>query len=222
MDAIDQLIEDQDAVLDDLCMHLIKAQQKMEAHADKHRRAVEFQEGDKVFLKLRPYRQHSLAKRRFEKLSPIYYGPYQVSQRIGKVAYKLDLPLPPTSTLFSMFPNCVQLMGHLEVNQELPPQFTAELQLILQPWLLRGVRIKKGQEQGKEVLIQWNGFSADEATWGDFNMLKLQFPEFPEINLELIGPRTYCSIVRKRTSPFTPTQIGYLVWSRVQACLGYP
>jgi hypothetical protein len=49
--------------------------------------------GDSVFLRLRPYRQMRVALRRKLKLSPRYYGPFQVTQRINSAAYKLDMPV---------------------------------------------------------------------------------------------------------------------------------
>lgn len=64
----------------------------MKLYADKKRRDVTYSEGDWVFFKIRPYRQKSLAKCFNEKLSLRYFGPYQATQQVRKVAYKLDLP----------------------------------------------------------------------------------------------------------------------------------
>ena len=63
----------------------------MKQQADKHRTEREFAVGDKVFLKLQPYIQVSVARRPHQKLAFHYYGPYTILQRVGTVAYKLDL-----------------------------------------------------------------------------------------------------------------------------------
>ncbi|TYK26552.1 Retrotransposable element Tf2 [Cucumis melo var. makuwa] len=39
--------------------------------------------GDNVYLKLRPYRQRSLARKRCEKLAPKFYGSYRIIEEIG-------------------------------------------------------------------------------------------------------------------------------------------
>ena len=51
---------------------------KMKIYADMKRRTVEFQVGDMVFLKIRPYRPTSLRKKRNDKLSPKYFGSYKI------------------------------------------------------------------------------------------------------------------------------------------------
>lgn len=62
---------------------------------------MDFEVGDLVYLKLRPYQQQPLARCPNEKLSPCYFGPYPVEQWIRKVAYKLTLP--PIIAIHPMF-----------------------------------------------------------------------------------------------------------------------
>nr|GEU80688.1 retrotransposon Gag domain, retroviral aspartyl protease [Tanacetum cinerariifolium] len=59
---------------------------------DYKRRELSFEVGDVVLLRIQPFRQRSLFKRKFEKLSPLYFGPYTVTRRVGLVAYELALP----------------------------------------------------------------------------------------------------------------------------------
>ena len=66
-------------------------QSRQKSYADLHRREVEFNVGDYVFLKVTPMRGVT----RFGvkgKLAPRYVGPFEVIERIGEVAYRLNLP----------------------------------------------------------------------------------------------------------------------------------
>lgn len=67
---IDSHIRERNSVLDELKTNLTKAQERMKRQADLGRRETQFQVGDLVFLKLQPYRFHSLAKKPNEKLNP--------------------------------------------------------------------------------------------------------------------------------------------------------
>ena len=71
---------------------LLRAQQRMKHQADKHRSEHIFSVGDLVYLKLQSYIQTSIAARGNQKLAFRFFGPFKILQRIGKVAYKLDLP----------------------------------------------------------------------------------------------------------------------------------
>ena len=69
------------------------AQNRMKQQADQHRSEIIFEVGNWVFLRLQPYKQMSLKQaKKDNKLSPNYYGPYKVLQKIGTMAYKLKLP----------------------------------------------------------------------------------------------------------------------------------
>ncbi|GJU29316.1 peroxidase 64 [Tanacetum coccineum] len=95
-----QLIE-RDDMLKLLRGNLVKAQDRMRNQANTKRRELSFQEGDYVFVKIQPYRQKTLAKRRYEKLSPRFYGPYRIIRKVGPVAYKLELP--PNARIHPVF-----------------------------------------------------------------------------------------------------------------------
>ena len=85
------MLEERDAMLEVLKFHLLKAQAKVKQQADGKQRDVQFEEGEMVYVKLRPYRRKSFAQRRNEKLSLRFYSPYKVLSRIGPMAYRLEL-----------------------------------------------------------------------------------------------------------------------------------
>lgn len=79
-----------------LKQNLTEVQARMKLYSDQHRTERNFEVGDEVYLKLQPYRQTSLALGKNMKLTAKYYGPYPVIQKIGAVAYILQLPTSST------------------------------------------------------------------------------------------------------------------------------
>ncbi|KAK6148381.1 hypothetical protein DH2020_019293 [Rehmannia glutinosa] len=67
------------------------AQSRQKSYADKRRKDLEFEAGDEVFLRLLPWKG-LINPKKGGKLSPRYIGPYKILQRIGKLAYRLELP----------------------------------------------------------------------------------------------------------------------------------
>ena len=71
---------------------LKEAQDRQKSYADLKRQPIEYNVGDKVFLKILPWKGVLRFGKR-GKLSPTYIGPYEVIERVGPVAYRLALPL---------------------------------------------------------------------------------------------------------------------------------
>jgi hypothetical protein len=65
----------------------------MNLHVDTERSPQQFQIGEQVLLKLQPYAQSSVVNMPCPKLALKYFGPYQVLDRIGQMAYRIQLPV---------------------------------------------------------------------------------------------------------------------------------
>ncbi|GMY29210.1 Transposon Tf2-12 polyprotein [Fagus crenata] len=90
--AVEEELMQRDEVLKGLKDNIKLAQNKMKKRYDlKHRDKV-FEVGSWVYVRLQPYRQISVSLRRNAKLAPRYYGLFCILERIGQVAYRLELP----------------------------------------------------------------------------------------------------------------------------------
>nr|GEU41170.1 hypothetical protein [Tanacetum cinerariifolium] len=116
--------------------------------ADRKRRDVSFGVGDKVYLKLRLYRQGSVVHRASQKLASRLYGPYKVLERVEMMAYRLKLP--PASTIYPVFhvSQLKKVIGNQQVKLDLPA--TNATELAVEPDTVLGTR-KMGEQ--REVLI---------------------------------------------------------------------
>ena len=71
------------------------------SYVDLKRKDIDYEVGDKVFLKVLPWRK-KLQFGKKEKLSPRFIGSYEILERIGSVAYCLALP-PKLAKLHNVF-----------------------------------------------------------------------------------------------------------------------
>ncbi|KAA0053430.1 Retrotransposable element Tf2 [Cucumis melo var. makuwa] len=146
----------------------------MKLYADRKRRHAEFQIDELVLLKIRPYRQTTLRSKRNEKLSSRYFGPYKILERIGEVAYRLELPAD--AVIHPVF-HVSQLRKFVSNQTNVLPTLqhvTEKLEWQSQPEKVRDYRLDKS---GKwEVLIAWQNLPDYEASWEDYDEIKKLYP----------------------------------------------
>ena len=160
-----------------LKQNLRAAQERMKVNVDRHRTERNFAEGDWVYLRLQPYKQRSLRQSKMGKLSPRYYGPFQILKKIGQVSYKLDLP--SDSKLHSTFHvSCLKakLSQHVATIPTLP---AVDAEGILNPEPIAVLQERSHQLRNRtvtQVLIQWQGEGVENATWENLYQLQQQYP----------------------------------------------
>jgi hypothetical protein len=121
-----------------------------------------------------------VANHPFPKLAYKFFGPYKILERVGTVAYKLELPdhsdihpvfhisqlkpfTPDYTPVFSTLP----VLTDLQASEAVPEQ-------ILQRRL-----VKKGNTAMPQVLVKWSGLPTTSTTWEDHHVLKERFPAAP-------------------------------------------
>ena len=140
----------------------------MKSQADKHRTEREFAVGDSVFLKLQPYVQSTVASRSNQKLSFRFYGPFKITQRVGQVAYKLDLP---SDAKIHPVVHVSQLKQHVpasvSVSSDLSTVCSDPARIMWPQNILEKRSVRHGDTVVPQYLIQWGGLPAEMANWED-------------------------------------------------------
>ncbi|KAK7388072.1 hypothetical protein VNO78_22876 [Psophocarpus tetragonolobus] len=125
----------------------------------------------------------------FTSTSKRFFGPYQVLERIGDVAYKLDLP--STARIHNVFHLSLLRphQGPLPSPQPLPlPPDIEDHQPILTPIAILDWKLSSDTDAPQQlVLIQWQGLPLEEATWEPWGQIKAQFHLEDKVNLEEEG-----------------------------------
>lgn len=178
---LDQWLKDRNDMSAVIKHNLLRAQQRMKHQADKKRQERQFEVGDRVYVKLQPYVQMSVAKRSNQKLSYKFFGSYLITQKVGPVAYKLQLP--ETSHIHPVI--------HVsQLKKALPPDTVVSnddnLNCVFQTTICNPVQVlqRRLQKVGNKMtpfrLVQWQELPQAWATWENLQALKLSFPSFDD------------------------------------------
>jgi hypothetical protein len=89
---VQEQLRERDEFVMEIRERLEQAQQRYKGFYDRKHREVEFSVGDWVWLRLIHRLLASLDVRGKSKLEPKFYGPFRVLEKIGDVAYRVQLP----------------------------------------------------------------------------------------------------------------------------------
>jgi hypothetical protein len=158
------------------------AQSRQKSYVDNRRRPLEFEVGDRVFLKVSPMRGVMRFGKK-GKLCPRFVGPFKITQRIGRLAYRIALPpnLIGTHDVFH-----VSMLRKYIANPDVivdyePLEIQEGLTYVEEP-----VRIVDKKEQVLRtktipiVKVLWRNHGVNEASWEAEHDMRSRYPHLFE------------------------------------------
>ncbi|KAE8696650.1 Proliferating cell nuclear antigen [Hibiscus syriacus] len=146
---------------------------RMNQQADKSISERVFTIGDLVYLKLQPYMQSSITLRKKLKLAAKYYGPYKIMEKVGEVAYRLDLPVSSRHHPVFHVSLLKKFIGDSSRAAADPPEIEDDGQFRIKPLKVIGRQIIN--INGKpitQLLVRWQNLDEANDTWEDYSLEK--------------------------------------------------
>ena len=155
------------------------AQSHQKSYHDKKRKDLSFEKGDHVFLRVTPVTGICRALKS-RKMTPYFIGPYQIAEKVGEVAYQINLP-SSLSNLHDVF-HVSQLrkyivdMSHVVSLDDV--QVRDNLTIETLPMRIEDRDVK--QLRRKEIAlvkVVWGGPANGNVTWELESQMKDSYPE---------------------------------------------
>ncbi|GJS81002.1 putative reverse transcriptase domain-containing protein [Tanacetum coccineum] len=154
------------------------ARDRQKSYADLNLKPMEFQVGDKVMLKVSPWKGVVHFGKR-GKLNPRYVGPFKVIERVGEVAYKLELP-EELSRVHNTFHVSNLKKCHADEPLAVPLDglnLDDKLHFVEEPVEIVGHEVKRlKRSRIPLVKVRWNSKRGPEFTWEREDQFKKKYP----------------------------------------------
>ncbi|KAJ9562131.1 hypothetical protein OSB04_007291 [Centaurea solstitialis] len=154
------------------------AQDRQKSYADKKRRPVDFQVGERVMLKVSPWNGIIRFGKR-GKLSPRFLGPFTILEKVGLQAYRLELP-PEMDGIHPTFHVCYLRKCLAEEESVIP---LSEIRVdngnrcIEEPEAILERKTKKlRHKEVTMVKVQWKHHRGANVTWEAEEDMKRRYP----------------------------------------------
>ncbi|GJU31327.1 putative reverse transcriptase domain-containing protein [Tanacetum coccineum] len=163
---------------------LLAARSRQKSYADVRRKPLEFEVGDKVMLKVSPWKGVVRFGKR-GKLSPRYIGPLKILSRVDPVAYKLELPREfqgiPNTFHVSNLKKCLSDEDLIIPLDEL--RIDDKLHFIEEPIEIMDREVKQlKQSRIPIVKVRWDSSRGPEYTWEREDQMWKKYPHLFDFN----------------------------------------
>ncbi|GKB65471.1 hypothetical protein Tco_0921657, partial [Tanacetum coccineum] len=128
------------------------ARDSLKSYADKRRKPLEFSVGDYVLFKVSPWKG-VVGFGKKGKLAPRFVGPFEIIEKVGPVAYRLDFP---------------EELDGIQVD--------AKLNFVEEPVEILEREFKKLKRSRIAIVkFRWNSKRGPEFTWEREDQMKLKY-----------------------------------------------
>ena len=149
---------------------LAKARESQSKYYNQHRTPMEFEVGDQVSLSGKNLR----SKRPNKKLDNKRYGPFKITEKIGRNAYRLELP--STYGIHPVFHVSLLEPFHIREGEE-PKRPPPVLLHDAEAWDVEKVLNDKMYRKQRYYLVRWEEYPPEEDTWEPETALAEDAPE---------------------------------------------
>ncbi|GKA88285.1 reverse transcriptase domain-containing protein, partial [Tanacetum coccineum] len=155
------------------------ARDRQKSYADNRRKPLEFEVGDRVMLKVSPWKGVIRFGKK-GKLAPRYVGPFEILERIGLVAYRLRLPeeLSGVHDTFHVS-NLKKCLADASLHVPLDEiKVDKTLRFVEEPVEIMDREVKSlKRSKIALVKVRWNSKRGPEFTWEREDYMKSKYPQ---------------------------------------------
>jgi hypothetical protein len=158
--------------------HLTVARSRQKSYADKRRKPLEFDVGDMVLLKVSPWKGVVRFGKK-GKLAPRFVGPFKILERVGKVAYRLELPpelenVHPTFHVSNLRKCLADENLHVPLDEV---QVDETMHFVEKPVEIMDREVKQLKRSRIPIVkVRWESKRGPEFTWEREDQMKTKYP----------------------------------------------